>query len=1074
MFLLLNRFAFFLSLAIALIPLAFGWVFFPLSVIVFLIMRFSFLSSEVIHRAIDEYVISEKIWEKPYTPMSNDDPLIQKNIVSHNTVIHSESTNSSRSDNENILTETIVPESAQPSRFSLWFHAFFADRPLAKVGGILLFLGALFFLYLIFDAVGPVGKIIIGITFGFFLIWIGLYLDKKSIEIESRVLIGIGIAVNYLTILSGRHLLSGGLIATEPLFSDIFTTFALLLNTGLTVLLALTYRSWVLLSFAFVFAYLTPMLVGSDESSIFLLTAYVTLITIAASIIISLYQKNTSQDASILHGIATIGMTFLFGFASMSISTTPEYSTLFFWVCVSGFALVFSMFDNHKNITTVFAWMYIVVLMSLFSDSLVLLPIFIVIIFAGAIWAFFSWILSIIAMATLWVSSFFFGLFAFWIVGPSFFIPLLVLSFFVFVLLGLVFVRSNSILIGIVSVIGYGLILLLWLWTIGIQDILTPEAVFLSKISACFLLLAASIISILKQDARLYLLAIVVSGILLIFPDTYYNYFWISLFSAILYTLISLVVPYIFLVRGNTISQTSLLATLPITNIVIVYSIYQVFSEKFPGLILGWMYVLQALVTLIYATMLYQHFARIESTFTQLTKNILLILFAVPVSLFTFALVFLFWDIPSIMSLAWVIEASILYLIAVRMHDSRIFAAAHIILFLGLTKEMTLIDSFFTWDWMSFWIILIMGTAIMSSLMILKDETSSSRRIYDALHIIAIIILWFGISEIVPSTSTGWNLLSMSIFVLLLSPIYRLYGSIWQHISLTIMYGIICVYFIGDFDYLKKHEFLPLIVQSGSLIILMLAGMLGARGIPLHSPIRVTVSVISGLILSSFYIDEFFGTFAVSLYLAIIATICIIFGIQKLDPRYRTIWLYIGISVLLKILFYDIWYTSGDLIFRVVALMVTGWLMIYLSQLYGKHVSRVWSEELDVSNIFPQSLMESIIASDDTPWEGVSPFDSILDTELQSTEITGITAVKFIHTSGADFILRRVWVIRIARYIATRMNKEIFAPNELSSIFAGVMPHLQSTMPEKDIQSLLTKIELWVHEGGRIEFIYKK
>jgi hypothetical protein len=61
MFLLLNRFAFFLSLAIALIPLAFGWVFFPLSVIVFLIMRFSFLSSEVIHRAIDEYVISEKI-----------------------------------------------------------------------------------------------------------------------------------------------------------------------------------------------------------------------------------------------------------------------------------------------------------------------------------------------------------------------------------------------------------------------------------------------------------------------------------------------------------------------------------------------------------------------------------------------------------------------------------------------------------------------------------------------------------------------------------------------------------------------------------------------------------------------------------------------------------------------------------------------------------------------------------------------------------------------------------------------------------------------------------------------------
>jgi hypothetical protein len=63
-----------------------------------------------------------------------------------------------------------IPE--EPSKIGLYLHSFFSDRPLAKVGGILLFLGALFFLWLIFDAVGPIGKTIIGLAFGFSLIGI--------------------------------------------------------------------------------------------------------------------------------------------------------------------------------------------------------------------------------------------------------------------------------------------------------------------------------------------------------------------------------------------------------------------------------------------------------------------------------------------------------------------------------------------------------------------------------------------------------------------------------------------------------------------------------------------------------------------------------------------------------------------------------------------------------------------------------------------------------------------------------------------------------------------------------------
>jgi hypothetical protein len=70
------------------------------------------------------------------------------------------------------------PVSSEPPKPN-WIVTFFADRPLAKIGGILLFLGALFFLSLIWTAVGPVGKLVLGILFGFSLYGIGVWMDTR-------------------------------------------------------------------------------------------------------------------------------------------------------------------------------------------------------------------------------------------------------------------------------------------------------------------------------------------------------------------------------------------------------------------------------------------------------------------------------------------------------------------------------------------------------------------------------------------------------------------------------------------------------------------------------------------------------------------------------------------------------------------------------------------------------------------------------------------------------------------------------------------------------------------------------
>lgn len=111
------------------------------------------------------------------------------------------------------------------------------------------------------------------------------------------MLFGIGIAVNYLTILAGRHLLGNvsSIAGSTPLFSDIFATIVLLLNTLFAVVIAIAYASSTLLAFAFITAYCIPFIVGSETSSILLLSLYTTLITLAIAGINFVFTTQQTQ-----------------------------------------------------------------------------------------------------------------------------------------------------------------------------------------------------------------------------------------------------------------------------------------------------------------------------------------------------------------------------------------------------------------------------------------------------------------------------------------------------------------------------------------------------------------------------------------------------------------------------------------------------------------------------------------------------------------------------------------------------------------------------------------------------------
>lgn len=266
MFHVLNRFAVVLSVIVGFLVayffcgferypteafFEFGWVIFLISAA---IARATFLSRSFVESALSEARPAEDVRVAGETG-------VQKSSVSEIDELRAEESApavavaSVRSAMQSVHAEDSAPEIEKPNAIV----EFFSDRPLAKIGGILLFLGAVFFLSLVWQEVGPVGKILIGLMFGFSLYAIGVWMDKRGHVVESRTLLGVGIAINALTILSGRWMIGG----TEGYLSDTVTMGFLVLNTLFAVVTALVYSSRTFLLFSFAFGYVIPFVVGA-------------------------------------------------------------------------------------------------------------------------------------------------------------------------------------------------------------------------------------------------------------------------------------------------------------------------------------------------------------------------------------------------------------------------------------------------------------------------------------------------------------------------------------------------------------------------------------------------------------------------------------------------------------------------------------------------------------------------------------------------------------------------------------------------------------------------------------------
>ena len=198
---------------------------------------------------------------------------------------------------------------------------------------------------------------------GFAFFGIGVWLDTKGYDNESRTMMGVGILVNYLVILSGRYLIGdvnpilGADVAVVTgninYLTEGTTFFFLILNTIFAIAASLVYKSHSLLLFSFAFAYLNPFLIGAvSDGTPYTLVGYSAIISIGAFVLSQLYHTKDEKDfAKYLRFVGFIGGNILFLLAPFT--TSGQWLLKLIFLGIISLAAIVLTYKNEEDTETI-------------------------------------------------------------------------------------------------------------------------------------------------------------------------------------------------------------------------------------------------------------------------------------------------------------------------------------------------------------------------------------------------------------------------------------------------------------------------------------------------------------------------------------------------------------------------------------------------------------------------------------------------------------------------------------------------------------------------------------------------
>lgn len=1149
MFKLLNRFAWIISIVIVILIVVIEDDFFIFAIIVWAFIKFWLLrknfieervtffadaiernlltkirkdnknlniNTEQIDVKVDKEIVSEEkialkedAFERNEVSLNifNDD-IVEKESNLEKIEYESESV---KSNNEEIKEEEYIYE---PSSFEIYMKKvwsyiknFFSENILAKIWWIIIFVVVLLLLKIGFEEVWSFGRIIMWTIIWLTVYWTGIWLDKKWLENEAIVLLWIGILINFLVILSWRYLL-GDSSWTSPYLSFWITFFFLILNTIFAVVTSFVYNSRSLLVFGFLCAFINPL---------FFLDNLSTFIVVWYSLIISLgwlYLWYTKKDV-----VLSIWVFVLWNLLFLVSPFTTElwWVSMLVWSAIVGVTTLYVIYKIKKGLLSTVFWLnYLFIILLLF------------------------WIWGIPASPTTYMSYMFSILFFFWIwiyylLAVSSTLIYQIFLFPVLIVLGLIF--SWSIIAVPFSLL---LIILFYMWAFAFiwNSISNFFKYFFFWILWFFIFLGNSYIWISYPKIELSnieFITTVITSFIFLFSSYYlsrkkgleflysiWTIWWIftllpvlkvwyskftckawdlvcinsnevqvkySIVALLIFAFLNWLLPFI---NKNLTEEKANFKNLLIWSVAwilfIGFELFSYWSEYFPWVTTGLAFMALAIIYFVLSFFMIQKIwiENIQSDKGEGTKkNTIFSYLWISISLFSFAIAFVFQDVKEIVSTVWLFEATVLFFFYSRTKERKIYIAWIVLFFIWIFDLFTLLDVVQhrnVWGYSPLISLSIIFISLVLNLKVLEKFNWNEKRsttFHNILHILGIWVLGGLLYIIIGSTGRWWSILWISIFVAILSAIY----SYFNFKLLKRVFVIIFVLFLlnhfwvinnilgrlkrDDIEYLK-------IIQYISTWILWLALYIWNRfnlEKPLNKFLYVSFAIYL-LVITSIYIENIFSSsFAVTMYWWILSFIFITYGLQKNIIKYRTLWLYLLSLTTVKIFFFDITDWIDDNTFRLIAFWVVWILFFVLSSAYSRKMWGSLKWEFNFSNFSSWDDNKDIVDEKKNK-ESTKVF--VINETIKDIDVSEYKWIKFNFEWSKSLEIRSVNLIKIVKMVTNDFENTVFKKWENKDLYDNIVSNYKSELSKANYDKILDIMKKFIEIWGSVEWLKKK
>jgi hypothetical protein len=458
---------------------------------------------------------------------------------------------------------------------------------------------------------------------------------------------------------------------------------------------------------------------------------------------------------------------------------------------------------------------------------------------------------------------------------------------------------------------------------------------------------------------------------------------------------------------------------------------------------------------------------------------------AIGISLFSLAVAFVFSENKEIVSIIWLLEASILFFLAGKTKSVKISIAGLILFAIGIIKFADFIDLGTSWgisfsgDYGMLVALTIVLASLIYNLVLLFNQRISFLAtefygVHNLFHLVGMWLIVFTGHEIL-NISWNWNsLLYFSVTIAALWVLYDRIASKWLKAVHLVGYLALMAIHILVFADDMGRESLDLTIST------IIAGIYALPFIYdyitkwyIKNRTLLVVFLWYLFILSTLYVYHIFNaTFAVTLYWWALSFWLLAHGIKCTKVSFRTIGLYLLTLMVLKIFLHDIWQSEIDDWVGFLVFMITGILMIILSTMYTKKFGNTLGKDFSPSNLFSSSKIDKDIAPEIPKKSDTEKSKSQIQTDIESIDIWNIISVK-LHVLWEEkaVTIRAKNLIKISKLIANTYKKTEFNPGELKWAYDMIKKDYKSSLSPAQYKKLKDLVSQFVKKGGSIEFI---